>query len=255
MGGGWPTCDAPEPGAVQKTIHQIWLDNPAQPTEVWVQGAYVTAVSKGGCTAGAACQIFVQEGLSYADLAAGSQRAIKLFISANTAQYFTSVKRGDQVDIDAHAWRYDVNGENELLLQVNLQLKGCAKVVGAGDAQPVTVLLSDLTVSAYEDTVGPLLVKVNTVSGKPQLPDETFALLNTGMFNDAGINTLTSLSPYFMPGGVFTGFAQANQGKTHNFTSVTGVFGIFIPMGSPTKYEEIYPRMESEYPIASINNP
>jgi hypothetical protein len=249
----WPTCDAPEPGAVQKTLHQIWLDNPAAPTEVWSPGLYVTAVSKGGCQAGVACQIFVQPKEDLVDLAGATQQSLKMFISANTAFHFLGIKVGDKVDVDAHAWRYNVNGENELLLQVSLALPGCAKVVGSGKPVPVKASLSDFTVAAYENTLGPVLVTVPLVSGKPQLPAETFGIYGTGMFSDGGPSSITSLSPYFMPGGVFTGFLAANQGKTHDFGSVTGVFGIFIPTGSMTKYEEIYPRAEAEYPIVKIH--
>lgn len=246
-GGGWPTCDSPPVGVPQKTLHEIWQDNPAAPTPVWVPGVYVTGVSQGGCVAGSACQMFVQQGEQYADLAAGSQQALKLFVSGNTAEHFTSIAVGDQVDVYANAWRYDVNGQNELLLQVNLQLTGCAKKIGAGNPQPVTVLLSDLTLTAYEDTVGPLLVKVNGVSGKPGLPDETFGLWTTGTFSDAGVESIVSLSPYFLGGGAFSGLVQS---QTTNFTSVTGVFGLFFPAdpdaGPAIKYKEIYPRAMSE---------
>ena len=254
-GGGfmWPTCDAPEPGAVQKTLHQIWLDNPAAPTEVWSPGLFVTGVSKGGCQAGAACQIFVQQKEDLVTLAGATQQSLKMFISANTAFHFLGIKVGDKVDVDAHAWRYNVGGENELLLQVSLALPGCAKVVGSGNPVPVKASLSDFTVAAYEDTLGPVLVTVDVVSGTPQMPAQTFAILNTkGGFSDAGVATITSLSPYFMPGGVFTGYAAMNTGSKHDFASVTGVFGIFIPTGSMTKYEEIYPRAESEYPMVML---
>ena len=57
----------------------------------------------------------------------------------------------------------------------------------------------DLTLDAYENTLGPLLVKVDGVSGKPQLPAETFGLWKTGVFVDAGPDTIVSLSPYFGP--------------------------------------------------------
>jgi hypothetical protein len=244
----WPTCDAPEPGAVLKTLHQIWQDNPAAPTEVWSPGLFVTGVSKGGCQAGTACQIFVQQKEDLVTLAGATQQSLKMFISANTAFHFLGIKVGDKVDVDAHAWRYNVNGENELLLQVSLALPGCAKVVGTGLPVPVKALLSDLSVSAYEDTLGPVLVKIDKVSGTPQMPAETFTILNTmGGFSDAGVATLTSLSPYFMPGGVFTGYATMS-GKLP-FASVTGVFGIFIPTGSMSKYEEVYPRSEADYPM------
>src|SRR5437868_5602513 len=81
MGGGWPTCDAQPAGVPAKTIHEIWQDDPSQPTPVWVSGVFVTGVSQGGCQAGSACQIFVQQDEQYADLAAGSQRALKIFAS------------------------------------------------------------------------------------------------------------------------------------------------------------------------------
>jgi hypothetical protein len=250
-GGGfvWPTCDAPEPGAVQKTLHQVWQDNPAAPTEVWSPGLFVTGVSKGGCQSGVACQIFVQQAENLIDLAGATQQSLKMFISANTAFHFLGIKVGDKVDVDAHAWRYNVGGENELLLQVSLALPGCAKVVGAGNPLPVPALLSDLSVSAYEDTLGPVLVKVSSVSGTPQMPAQTFGLYNTKPpFDDAGVASVTSLSPYFMSSGVFTGYVAMNTGAKHDFASVTGVFGIFIPTGSMTKYEEIYPRSEADYP-------
>jgi hypothetical protein len=246
----WPTCDAPEPGAVQKTLHQIWQDNPAAPTEVWSPGLYVTGVSKGGCTNGVACQIFVQQQEDFGTLAGATQQSLKMFISANTAFHFLGIKVGDKVDVDAHAWRYNVSGENELLLQVSLALPGCAKVVGSGNPVPVKAKLSDFSVSAYEDTLGPVLVTVDAVSGTPQMPAQTFGLHNTkGPFDDAGVTTVTSLSPYFMPGGAFTGSIAASVGAQLSFVSVTGVFGIFIPTGSMSKYEEIYPRAEAEYPV------
>ena len=58
-----------------------------------------------------------------------------------------------------------------------------------------------------------------------------------------------SLSPYLLPGGVFTGL---QQGHKHDFSSVTGVFGLFIPMGSSIKYKEIYPRADAEYPVTMV---
>lgn len=221
------------------------------PTEVWVPGAYVTAVSKGGCQQGVACQIFVQSAETFANLGAGSQQAIKLFVSANTAVHFLGIKPGDRVDIDAFAWRYNVNMQHELLLQVALTLKGCAKVVGTGNPTPVAVQLTDLTLSAYEDTVGPLLVTVSGVSGKPQMPTETFGLWKTGTFSDAGPDSIVSLSPYILATGAFTGL---QTGKVHDFTSVTGVFGLFAPTADPTaKYKELYPRTDAEYPVGTVH--
>ncbi len=234
---------------MKKTLHEIWQDNPAAPTEVWSPGLFVTGVSKNGCQAGVACQIFVQQAENLVNLAGATQQSLKMFISANTAFHFIGVKVGDKVDVDAHAWRYNVGGEHELLLQVSLALPGCAKVVGTGNPVPVKALLSDLSVAAYEDTLGPMLITVDKVSGTPQMPAETFGLFNTkGPFDDGGVSSVTSLSPYFMPGGVFTGSVAMNMGVKLSFASVTGVFGIFIPTGSMAKYEEIYTRSAAEYP-------
>lgn len=246
----WPTCDAPEPGALDKTLHQIWLDNPAAPVEVWSPGLFVTGVSKSGCTAGVACQIYVQQSESFGTLAAATQQSLKMFISANTAFHFVGIKVGDKVDVDAHAWRYNVNGENELLLQVSLALPGCAKVVGSGKPVPVKAFLKDLSIAAYENTLGPVLVTVDMVSGTPQMPAQTFGIFNTkGPFDDGGVASVTSLSPYFLPGGAFTGVVATSMDVQLAFVSVTGVFGVFIPAGSMNKYEEIYPRGASEYPV------
>ena len=232
---------------MQKTIHQVWADDPSQPTHVWVPGVYVTAVSKGACQSGSACLIYVQQGLSYADVAAGSQQAIKLFVSGNTAQYFTGVKVGQQVDIDAHAWRYNLMGQDELLLQVNLQLRGCAKPVGAGDVKPAPATLNELMFTPF-DQVGPLLVQAPMVTGTPQGPTETFGLYVKGQFVDAGPGNVVSLSPYFLPGGAFTGLST---GVSTTFTSVTGVFGTFVPSAAPgSTYREIYVRSSADYPVA-----
>ena len=247
VGGAWPSCDSPPVNVPQKTLHEIWIDDPAVPTEVWVPGVYVTAVSAGGCSAGSACTLFVQQLETFADATAGAQQALRLFASPGAAEHFTGIAVGDRLDIYAHAWRYDLNGQNELLLQVSLALRGCAKVVGAGVPQPVTGLsLPDLTVDAYETTLGPLLIQVDTVSGKPKTPPEIFGLWETGVFADAGIDEVTSLSPYFLPGSVFTGLTT---GVTTDFTSITGVFGLFVPPGQPvTKYEVLYIRDMADAP-------
>lgn len=246
----WPTCESAPPSATTATLHDIWLADPATPTRYFVTGVYVTAISRGGCTAGSACTIFVQSDTSFADLAAGSQQAIMMFVSANTSTHFTGVAVGDRVDVSGYAWRYDLDGRRDLLLQVNLMLPGCARTTGTVPATPVDVTLSDLTLAAYEDTVGPLLVRVSTVSGRPQLPTETFGLWTTGVFSDAGVTNVVSLSPAMLSGAAFTGLTM---GSIHDFTSVTGVFGLFVPPGGAAKYLEIYPRETAEYPVALVH--
>jgi hypothetical protein len=223
-----------------KTLHQIWLDDPAQPTAVWVPGVYVTAISGSGCIAGTPCEIFVQQAESFATLAAGSQQALKLFVSANAATHFTTVKVADKVDVYAYALRDATT--NELLLEVNLQLQGCAKTVGTGVPVPVVVTLADLSVTSYEQTMGPLFVELDGVSGKPQTPPEIFALWKTGTFSDAGISTVTNLSPYFLVNGMFT---TLTTGHVTDFNFVRGVFAV-VPLGTPpVKYEVLYPRVET----------
>jgi hypothetical protein len=215
------------------------VSNPATPTAVWVPGVFVTAISKSACVAGSPCQIFLQQAESFPNLAAGLQQALKLFVSAAAAQHFTTTQVGDKVNV--YAWGQRDPTTNELLLLVNDQYQGCAKTVGAGVPLPVVVTLDDLTVSAYEVTMGPLFVEVDGVSGTPQTPPEIFALWKTGTFSDAGISTVTNLSPYFLAGGVFT---TLTTGKVHDFNFVRGVFAV-VPIGMPaTKYEVLYPRVE-----------
>jgi hypothetical protein len=247
---GWPTCDARPPGVPEKSIAEIWSDDPQAPTEVWIAGAYVTAVSGGGCEPSEACQIFLQAAETYASFAAGAQRAIKLRISGPAAEHFVGIVPGDRVDVLGHAWRYDLGGENELLVQVNSTLRGCAAKVGTGNPTPIAgVMLAELGVSAYEQTHGPLLVRVDGVSGKPAGAGEIFGLWPTGVgIGDAAPEDLVSLSPYFLAGHLFGGLS-GDGGTTVDFASVTGVFGLFVPpseAGSPPRYKVIYPRTMSD---------
>lgn len=243
----WPDCTSQPAGSAATTLHTLWQDDPAAPTPVWVEGVYVTAISKGGCVSGEACDVFVQEQESFADLAAAAQRSLKLFISPATSEHFLGLAVGDQLNVYAHAWRYDVNGEDELLLQVNLQLPGCAQKVGSGDPKPVAASLAELTQQAYYTTHGPLLVTVapaSGLSGTPHLPEETFAIFETGVFSEAGVEEIMSLSPYFLPSAAFVGWTPE---APLTFTSVTGVYAVFIPAGAPlVRYKEIYLRTMAE---------
>ncbi len=254
-GGGdaftWPDCLTQPSAAPTKAISQIWSDNPSQPSEVWIAGAYVTAISHGGCTAGQACQIFLQSDVTYGSLGAGAHHAIKLFASAATANHFIGLQVGDQVNALGYAWRYNLGGQNELLVEVNASLPGCAHKVGTGTPTPIQgVALTDLTLAGYEQTYGPLLVQVAGVSGTPASDlTTTFGLYPTadaGGFFEAGAE-LVSLSPYFLPNGVFSNPPLSASKKT--FTSVTGVFGVFLPgtdAGPVVKYLEIYPRTNAD---------
>jgi hypothetical protein len=245
----WPTCDAKPATAVARSVPEIWQADPAVATETWVADAYVTAISGSSCSANKACQIFLQADLSYSSLASAAKHGIKLFISAATASHFTAVRVGDRVDVLGWAWRYNLDVQHELLMQVTVMNRGCAKTKSSGNALvPLSgVTLSDLTLDAYENTHGPLFVHVASVLGKPDpSPTTTFGLFHatdSGFFDagaDAGAD-IVSLSPFFLPSSSFTGFSPALTA----FASITGVFGTFVPAGGP-KYLELYPRTMSD---------
>jgi len=251
-GGGaepWPTCDTPPTGSVQKTITEIWTDDPQFPTAAWVPGVYVTGVSGSACAAGQACEIFVQQDETYTSLTEATHKSLRVGIDPAVASYFVGIAVGDRVDLFARASRDTQNGKNELRFLVTPSLPGCAKVVGSGDPQPFTLTLDDLTVAAYETERGPMLVRVTTVTGNPNPPAATFALWDTGTTPSGGIMTVTSLSPYFLPGKVFNGLTD---GLNTDFDEVVGVFMVLAQPGSPvTKYEEICVRSELDYPLAN----
>ncbi|MDB4992800.1 MAG: hypothetical protein JWM74_232 [Myxococcaceae bacterium] len=244
----WPDCKTQPSAAPAKTISEIWTSFGASttPNYTWITGAYVTAVSRGGCTAGRACQIFLQSDPGYATLAAATHKSIKVFASAATGTYFSGIAVGDKIDALGWAWRYTKGGQNELLLEVNAQLPGCARKVGSATLTPIpNVLLSDLTTTGYETTYGPLFVEVPAISGTPVAAlEETFGLyptLDGGGFDGGG--EIVSLSPFFLPGSTFTNPPLSPSKKT--FQKVTGVFGLFVPStdaATATKYLEIYPR-------------
>ena len=80
-------------------------------------------------------------------------------------------------------------------------------------------------------------------------PTEIFALWKTGVFSDAGIEAIVNLSPYFLQGGAFSGLTQ---GKTHQFTSIAGVFGL-VPEGMPAvKYKVLYPRTMADVVVGQV---
>ncbi|MCC6668346.1 MAG: hypothetical protein IT375_31670 [Polyangiaceae bacterium] len=249
-GPGWPTCDSPPSGVPQKTLAQIWSDNPAKETQVWVPGVFVTAISGAGCVSGSTCQVFVQQAESYPSLAAAAKQAIKLRIANTVALHFTSLKVGDKVDVLGYAWRYTLGGANELVIQVNSQLPGCAKKVGGGTPVPISgVQLGDLSVSTYEQTHGPVLIQLSAVSGKPAAVKEIFGLWKTGVgIGDAGPEAVVNASPFFLPNGAFVGLPTTGT-DTVNFKTVSGVFSVFVPGadgGAAPKYKVVYPRSMSE---------
>jgi hypothetical protein len=255
VGGGdagpsWPTCDTQPSGVPTKTIAGVWADNASKETQVWLPGVFVTAISGSACVANVSCQIFVQQAESYATLAAGAKHALKLRVAGSVAQHFTSLKVGDKVDVMGYAWRYSLGGANEIAVQVNSQLPGCAKKIGSGTPLPITgVLLTDLSVSFYEQTHGPLLVQLATVTGKPAGATEIFGLWKTGVgIGDAGPEGLVNASPYFLPNGSFSNL-PTNGTTPVDFKTISGVFSVFSPFvdgGTPPKYMVLYPRAMSE---------
>lgn len=248
---GWPDCLTQPTNVSTKTIDAIWTDNANAPAEVWLSGVYVSAVSRGGCSANQACHLYVQEATTYASLAAGAHKAIKVLLSSSVASRFASVAVGDRVDLLGWGWHYNLFGQNELLVQVAQALPGCMNKVGSGTLVPITgVALADLTHASY-DLYGPLLVKLNALSGKPTgTAAETFGLFATGFdgsFPDAGTD-IVSLSPFYLQGQQFAN-PPVVLGSVNAFASVTGVFGLFAPFvdaGTSARYLELYPRTPAD---------
>jgi len=244
----WPDCTSQPQGVPTKTIAQIWSDDPTTPTQVWLPGVYVTAISKGACTTGVACELILQQDLTYASLEAGAQHAVRAWITTSTAKYFASLAVGDQVNAMAWAYRESEGGQNELILHVDLVEPGCALKIGSGTPTPIQgVALSDIgSIAAYEQIYGPLLMQIANVTGTPKQPDQTFGLGDTFYDGGASDAEIVSLSPYYMDGGAFVGLEAGVKTK---ISSVTGVFNeYFNPDASATKYLELGARMPSDYP-------
>ncbi len=242
-GFNWPDCTSQPSSVPTKTIVDLWNDNPSTPTQVWIPGVYVTAISQNGCVANTACEFFLQQDLTYPDLATGAHHGIRAWITTKTSVHFTSLAVNQQVNVLAWAYRDTAQGANELILHVDTTNPGCALAVGTGTATPVSALLSDLDqISDYEQTIGPLLVVIANVTGTPKQPSQTFGLGNTYWDGSTTTGEIISLSPYFLSGGVFTGLTIGQKTK---FTSVAGVYGLVLQQGAdggPAKYLEIYPR-------------
>ncbi|HEX7664580.1 MAG TPA: hypothetical protein VF407_08720, partial [Polyangiaceae bacterium] len=123
----WPDCSTQPTGVPTKTIQQIWTDNPTTGTAAWVNGVTVSAISFGGCSAGHACQIFLQTDATYATLADGAHKALKLYVTSAVSSHFAGVQVGDTVNVYAWGIRNTMNGQNELELEVTSDLEGCTK--------------------------------------------------------------------------------------------------------------------------------
>ena len=244
-GGGWPTCDAQPAGVTAYSIHDIWQQNPLTAVEAWVPGVFVTAVSGGACVAGSPCQLFVQQKETFSSIAEGMKQALRVVVFPAASEHFTGIGVGDRIDLRAYVYRHTQNGENEIFFHVSQSLPGCAKIVGSGELVPVPGLdLEDLTVAAYEETMGPLFIRLETVSGKPKAPNQTFGLWESFMPGGGPVEEVTSVSPFFLPGNQFTGLTPD---IIYNFLTVDGVFGVFAPPADPLiKYEEIYIRSMSD---------
>jgi len=244
----WPDCTSQPQNVPSKTIPELWTDDPTTPTQVWLAGVYVTAVSKGACEAGVACEFILQQDLTYGSLEAGAQHAIRAWITSTTSTHFTSLAVGQQVNAMAWAFRESEGGQNELILHVDDVEPGCALAVGSGTPTPIQgVALSDIgSLAAYEQIYGPLLLEVANVTGTPKQPDQTFGLGDTFYDGGASDAQIISLSPYYMDGGVFVGL---DAGVKTKFSSVSGVFNeYFNPDASAVKYLEIGARGAGDYP-------
>ncbi|MEO8876711.1 MAG: hypothetical protein ABI461_14055 [Polyangiaceae bacterium] len=244
----WPDCNTQPTDAPTRSISDIWTANANAPKLSWIPSVTISAISFGGCNAGHACQIFLQTDATYATLADGAHKAIKMFISAAAATHFSTASVGDTVNAMGWGWRYNLDNQNEILLEVNNEYQGCVKKTGTLALTPVqNVRLDQLTLDNYENQIGPLLIQVNDVRGTTS-PDlaQTFGLVPRadGGYQDAGPE-IVSLSPFFLVGGTFS--APIESSSLEHFTSITGVFGLFNPTSDAgTKYDEIYPRTNAD---------
>ncbi len=244
---GWPECLIENFGGAEKSILDVWSDDPAASTVYWLPDVVVTAVSGGACVEGSFCQIFVQQQESFTGIADASQQAIRVLVAPEVASYFVGIGVGDRVDLGGEAYRDTTDARNELRFFVRASAPGCMTIVAAGDPQPVDVTLPDLTREAYEETMGPVFVRLTTVSGRPHQPNELFALWDSEMGpDDGGIETVTNVSPFFIPGSVFVALVPE---VIVDFATVTGVYGQFYRTETMAKYETIYIRSMGDAPF------
>src|SRR5690606_35706741 len=110
---------------------------------------------------------------SFTDFDAGAKQALRVLAFSPVVDGLTTLAVGDRVDMYGSVWRHTNDGQNELYFEMGSIHPGCMKKVGTGN--PVGTPgadLVDLTHAANENTHGPLLVKLETVSGKPNAPTE-----------------------------------------------------------------------------------
>jgi hypothetical protein len=247
---GWPTCDEQPAGAEKTTIPALWAANPADYKPVWLEALTVTAISFGACSASGnfQCLVFLQTQPGYGSLAEGKHQGIKLSVSPKASFYFSTLNVGDVINLYGHAIRFKESGHNELRVHVDLERQGCMKKVGAAVPTPIGgVALADLTIDNYENAIGPLLVQVDTVKGRPTAnTSETFALFESDSNTfDAGLELTQVLTPYYLPGGNFQGLTAD---KWTNFSSIGGVYSVFVvnSNGESLKYRMLGPRTQGE---------
>ncbi|MGH7284547.1 MAG: hypothetical protein ACRELY_23730, partial [Polyangiaceae bacterium] len=162
----WPGCNTQPAGAPTTTIPEIWTANSTTPTLAWVSGVTISAISFGGCSLGHACQIYLQQDATYATLADGAHKALKMYVTSTVADHFSGLHVGDTVNAMGFGWRDTQNQDNEIELEVTADLEGCAKKTGTLTLTPIKgVTLADVHVNKYENVYGPLLIEVDDVHG------------------------------------------------------------------------------------------
>ena len=247
----WPTCDTQPAAAPTMTIPEIWTANSSTPTLAWVSGVTISAISFGGCSAGHACQIYLQQDATYATLSDGAHKALKMYVTSTVADHFAGLHVGDTVNAMGFGWRNTTNQQSEIQLEVTADLEGCAKKTGTLALTPIQgVTLADVNVDNYENVYGPLLIEVDDVHGTTTGNlTEIFGVFEE---SDSGVADagpeLVSLSPFYLPNGTFASPMTTNT-ATH-FSKIVGVLGLYIPPsldgGIVPKFNELYPRTMSD---------
>ncbi|HVY48824.1 MAG TPA: hypothetical protein VHB21_23205 [Minicystis sp.] len=249
--GPWPTCASKPAGAKRATIPDVWADDPKTPKPYWLPGVYVTAIAGDGCVADRGCTIFVQQDPTYATILDAAKHGLKVYATPSASKHFTSIAVGDRVDVFGDATRVVDALQNELLIEANMEHPGCMKRVGTGSLTPVEgATFADLTVQAYEQDVGPVLVHVTnaamSVHGYPRIPTQGFHIYDGTIAGDAGVTEMT-LSPLFSAGKAFAGLPTDGMTLVKFTNGVTGVFGLYLQRTPPLKYPMIFVRSDADY--------
>ena len=218
----FPSCHTQPRGSVIATIDALWRDDVA--AYVFIEDAYVTAVSDGGCRRNATCEMFLQQHAGYADHHDAAKQGMHVMIEGDVAHRFDNIGPGDRVDVAGQSDYRD----GALRLDIGSAAPGCAAVVGEADPEPV-----DVTIGELDDMQGPALVRIGSLGAEAHANDEAFdAVSMIGDDDDLAVE----VSPRFLPLRAF----DIATGERVFFDHIVGVF----------EGGTIYPRTAADLQVA-----